>query len=227
MSTCMHTPTEYFSFSSQRSCMFSGVWESSAPRGIYAGRWYKFYPSCRIKSWTLLWETLLITAPPMIDKLIAQFIFFAGISKRCCSYLLGSDSRWNNSWVAGEKTASSTVSLGISPKQTAAWLLHMIRCLKCLLHLQPGSKKACNLGIMCVCMYSVAIRVDAGLDFIDWKWRDQPWCGTSHGYEWVSTADGVFTFNHYWGNFKEKIHCFMWHVRGIPPKTTPSLILFY
>lgn len=33
----------------------------------------------------------------------------------------------------------------------------------------------------------------------DWNFR--PCCGTRHGCEWVSTADGLFRFNHYWGCF--------------------------
>lgn len=53
-------------------------------------------------------------------------------------------------------------------------------------------------------MYWVAIRVDAGYGFIDWNLRVRPCCGTRDSYEWVSTADGVFTFNHYWGCFKKK-----------------------
>ena len=52
------------------------------------------------------------------------------------------------------------------------------------------------------CMYPVARRGDAGLGFVDWHL--QSCCGTQHGYEWVSTADGLFTFNHYWDCFTEE-----------------------
>lgn len=80
---------------------------------------------------------------------------------------------------------------------------------KLLLPRQFQTERVCSLCLTCICMHSVATREDAGLDLVDWNLRLQPCCGTWHGYEWVSTADGLFTFNHYWDCFKKKMQYFV------------------
>lgn len=36
-------------------------------------------------------------------------------------------------------------------------------------------------------------------------WLTRSCCGTRHGHERLSTVDGLFTFNHYWGCFKSEM----------------------